>query len=144
MLRLSACPVTIHALLHIADSIAAAGPVWASWAFPMERYCGSLQPAIRSRRFPFASIARYVVDRARLTHIKLSYANASARLRLTADSLDGFYGGVCVRSRSPITTCMSLLLLPILLYPLIVPGSFIQIGAVFCYHHRECVLFNAE
>ncbi|CDO74857.1 hypothetical protein BN946_scf185004.g7 [Trametes cinnabarina] len=34
--RLSACPVTVHALLHITDSIEATGPVWASWAFPME------------------------------------------------------------------------------------------------------------
>lgn len=72
--RLSACPLTIHALLHIADSILKAGPVWASWAYPMERYCGLLQPAIRSRRFPYASINRYVIDHARLQHIKLIYS----------------------------------------------------------------------
>ncbi|KAI8998957.1 hypothetical protein BD414DRAFT_407127 [Trametes punicea] len=71
--RLSGCPLTIHALLHIADSIEMTGPVWTSWAFPMERYCGSLQPAIRNRRFPYSSINRYVLDRARLTHIKLIY-----------------------------------------------------------------------
>ncbi|KAI0671051.1 hypothetical protein C8Q78DRAFT_973583 [Trametes maxima] len=71
--RLPMCTLTIHALLHIADSIKAVGPVWAYWAFPMERYCGSLQPAIQSRRFPYSSINRYVVDRARLTHIKLVY-----------------------------------------------------------------------
>ncbi len=39
----------------------------------MERYCGALQPAIRSRRFPYTSLNRYVLDRARLTHIKLLY-----------------------------------------------------------------------
>lgn len=71
--RLSTCPLTIHALLHIADSILASGPVWTAWAFPMERYCGALQPAIRSRRFPYSSLNRYVVDRARLTQIKLRY-----------------------------------------------------------------------
>ena len=71
--RLSACPLTIHALLHIADSILASGPVWASWAFAMERYCGALQPAIRSRRFPYTSLSHYVLDCARLTHIKLLY-----------------------------------------------------------------------
>lgn len=71
--RLATCPLTVHALLHIADSIEAAGPVWASWAFPMERYCGSLQPAIRSRRFPYASINRYLVDHTRLQLIKLMY-----------------------------------------------------------------------
>ena len=64
---------TVHALLHIADSIRLAGPVWAYWAFPMERYCGSLLPAIKSRRFPYTSLNRYVLDQARLTHIKLLY-----------------------------------------------------------------------
>ncbi|EIN14532.1 hypothetical protein PUNSTDRAFT_59555 [Punctularia strigosozonata HHB-11173 SS5] len=71
--RLSTCPITIHGLLHIADSIRAVGPVWVSWAFPMERYCGSLQPAITSRRFPYASINRYVLNNARLSHIILKY-----------------------------------------------------------------------
>ncbi|KAI0371589.1 hypothetical protein BV20DRAFT_1035223 [Pilatotrama ljubarskyi] len=71
--RLAACPLTIHVLLHIADSILTAGPVWTTWAFPMERYCGTLQPAIRSRRFPYASLNRYVLDHARLTQIKLMY-----------------------------------------------------------------------
>ncbi|RDB22210.1 hypothetical protein Hypma_010657 [Hypsizygus marmoreus] len=71
--RISACPVTIHALLHIADSIKAAGPVWCYWAFPMERYCGKLQPAIRSRRFPFAALDRYVLEEAQLTQIKVIY-----------------------------------------------------------------------
>lgn len=32
--RLSACPVTVHALLHIADSIEEMGPIWTYWAFP--------------------------------------------------------------------------------------------------------------
>ncbi|TBU57391.1 hypothetical protein BD310DRAFT_821590, partial [Dichomitus squalens] len=79
---LSTCPLTIHALLHIADSIRDIGPVWAAWAFPMERYCGSLQPAIRSRRFPYASLNRYVLDKARLDHIKLRYGS-TLRTHLT-------------------------------------------------------------
>ena len=69
--RLPTCPVTIHALLHIADSIEALGPMWAYWAFPMERYCGSLLPAIRSRRFPFPSIDRHVTEVAQITQIKM-------------------------------------------------------------------------
>ncbi|KAG5633602.1 hypothetical protein H0H81_006603 [Sphagnurus paluster] len=71
--RISACPVTVHALLHLADSIKAAGPVWCYWAFPMERYCGKLQPAIRSRRFPFAALDRYVLEEAQISQIKLLY-----------------------------------------------------------------------
>ena len=49
------------------------GPVWAYWAFPMERYCGDVVRNIRSRRFPYASINRYVTLRAQLTHIFLLY-----------------------------------------------------------------------
>ncbi|TDL13665.1 hypothetical protein BD410DRAFT_846724 [Rickenella mellea] len=80
--RISACPLTIHAILHIAESILAAGPVWAYWAFPMERYCATLLPAIKSRRFPFASIDKFVTDTAQLTHIKHIY-NARDELTLT-------------------------------------------------------------
>jgi len=71
--RISACPITIHALLHIADGIKANGPVWCYWAFPTERYCGSLQPAIRSRRFPYASLDRHALEDAQLTQIKIVY-----------------------------------------------------------------------
>ena len=70
---MSTCPVTIHALLHIADSIKTCGPVWCYWAFPMERYCNRLKPAIKSRRFPYAAIDRYVLEDAQLTQIKAIY-----------------------------------------------------------------------
>jgi hypothetical protein len=60
--RLPVCTLTIHGLLHIADSIAALGPPWVYWAFPTERFCGSLLPAVRSRRYPFSNIDRHVYD----------------------------------------------------------------------------------
>ncbi|KIJ65988.1 hypothetical protein HYDPIDRAFT_87730 [Hydnomerulius pinastri MD-312] len=69
--RLATCTVTIHGLLHIADSIEMTGPVWTSWAFPMERFCGRLQPAIKSRRRPDACLAQYIGEEAQLTHIGL-------------------------------------------------------------------------
>ena len=72
-MRVACCPVTVHALLHIASSIRAVGPVWAYWAFPMERFCGDIQPNIRSRRHPYISINKYVTSRAQLTQIKLLY-----------------------------------------------------------------------
>ncbi|EPS95762.1 hypothetical protein FOMPIDRAFT_65211, partial [Fomitopsis schrenkii] len=84
---LSTCSLPIHGLLHVADSIGAAGPVWASWAFPMEHYCGMLKPAIRSRRFPFATLAHYVLDTARLSQVKLIY-NAGEALSLRAPHKD--------------------------------------------------------
>jgi hypothetical protein len=39
----------------------------------MERFCGELQPAIKSRRFPFACIDRYLVSAARLTQLMVRY-----------------------------------------------------------------------
>jgi hypothetical protein len=90
--RLAMCTSTIHALLHIADYIEAAGPVWCTWAFPMERFCGSLQPAIKSRRFPYASIDNYLVDSAHLMIIKLQYDLAD-ELSLRSNPVDK---GVCI------------------------------------------------
>ncbi|KAG8961311.1 hypothetical protein FRC05_006248 [Tulasnella sp. 425] len=49
------------------------GPVWCYWAFPMERFCGSLLPAIKSRRFPYASIDRRVTELSQLYQIKILY-----------------------------------------------------------------------
>jgi hypothetical protein len=95
--RLSTCTLTMHALLHIADSIEAAGPMWAYWAFPMERYCGSLVPAIRSRRFPFPSIDRYVTEVAQLVQIKMNH-HLHEILALRAPKLDVpglFASGAC-------------------------------------------------
>ncbi|EKM79778.1 hypothetical protein AGABI1DRAFT_91151 [Agaricus bisporus var. burnettii JB137-S8] len=71
--RLSACPLTLHALLHIAWGIRIAGPVWTYWAFPMERHCNALLPSIRSRRHPYASISAFVTAMAQLHQIRLKY-----------------------------------------------------------------------
>ncbi|KAL1694099.1 hypothetical protein GGG16DRAFT_47889 [Schizophyllum commune] len=71
--RVSICTINIHALLHIADSIEAMGPVWTYWAFPMERYCGKLQRMMRSRRFPWSNLDAQVLANAQLDHIKLRY-----------------------------------------------------------------------
>ncbi|PBK65077.1 hypothetical protein ARMSODRAFT_989767 [Armillaria solidipes] len=70
---ISTCAVTIHALLHITDSIEAMGPVWCYWAFPMEQYCGKLQPSIRSHRFPYRSLDRFVLESAQLTQLQTLY-----------------------------------------------------------------------
>ncbi|KAK0184583.1 hypothetical protein F5146DRAFT_1169568 [Armillaria mellea] len=75
--RLSTCTLNVHALLHLADNIEALGPVWAYWAFPMEHFCGLLQPAIRSRCYPFASIDQHVISVAHLSQIKIRHACAN-------------------------------------------------------------------
>ncbi|QRV74283.1 Transposase family tnp2 [Ceratobasidium sp. AG-Ba] len=71
--RLRACSLPIHSLLHIADDIEAMGPVWCYWSFPMERFCGFLSRAQKSRRFPFSGIDRRVREIAELGQIKLLY-----------------------------------------------------------------------
>ncbi|KAJ6568807.1 hypothetical protein B0H19DRAFT_1209274 [Mycena capillaripes] len=72
--QMSVCPLTSHALLHIAPGIKFCGP---------ERYCESIQPGIRSRRFPWASIGRYVLEIAQLTQIKALY-NVEQEVSLAA------------------------------------------------------------
>lgn len=57
------------------------GPHWCYWAFPTERFCGSLLPAIKSRRYPFTSIDHRVRDIAQLDQIKLIY-NLTCELNL--------------------------------------------------------------
>ena len=76
----------MHALLHIADGIKACGPVWAYWAFPMERYCAQLQRAVfSSRRHPYATLDKYIFENAMLTHLKLRY-NLFSELSLMPQS----------------------------------------------------------
>ncbi|KAJ6474365.1 hypothetical protein C8R45DRAFT_1160700 [Mycena sanguinolenta] len=73
--------LTVHGLLHIPDSIELAGPQWCYWAYPMERYCGALQPGIRSRRFPYASLDRWVLETAQLAQVGVLY-NITSELKL--------------------------------------------------------------
>lgn len=53
----------------------------------MERYCGTLQPAIKSHRYPFASLDRFIVENAQLTQIKVIY-NKAHELSLLPPSPD--------------------------------------------------------
>src|ERR1700678_2029677 len=71
--QLSTCPLTIHALLHIAWGIRVAGPVWTYWAYPMERHCNTLLQSIKSIRHPYASISSFVTATAQLDQIRLLY-----------------------------------------------------------------------
>ncbi|KAJ7774069.1 hypothetical protein B0H16DRAFT_1713902 [Mycena metata] len=89
--RLPACTLPIHALLHIASNIRTIGPMWCFWAFVMERFCGSLVPAVKSRKFPFASLAHRLRDVAQLNQIKLLYG-LTDELNLSADKEVGETG----------------------------------------------------
>ena len=82
--RVSACPLTIHGLLHIAGGITVVGPAWTYWAYPMERHCNTLLPAIKSRRYPYESINSFVTATAQLNQIQLLY-NLDKELCLDPD-----------------------------------------------------------
>ena len=71
--RLQTCPVNVHYLLHVADSIQYIGPVWCYWAFPMERYCSFIGASVKSRRFPYTNLARRIRDVAQLRVIRDLY-----------------------------------------------------------------------
>ena len=71
--RLQVCTTNIHYLLHIVDSIERMGPVCVYWSYPMERYCSFVGAAVKSRRFPYANIARRLLDVAQLRTIREIY-----------------------------------------------------------------------
>ncbi|KAG9075885.1 hypothetical protein FRC06_009840 [Ceratobasidium sp. 370] len=71
--RLPACPLSIHALLHIPYYIRKTGPLWASWAFVMERFCGCLLPAVKNRVRPYEHLDNYVQRRAQMQIVSKVY-----------------------------------------------------------------------
>jgi len=48
----------LHALLHLVDDIEKNGPLCMNWSFVMERWCGQLLPAIKSKIYPYKSLAK--------------------------------------------------------------------------------------
>ena len=102
--HLSACPLTIHALLHVVDGMEAAGPVWTYWAFPTERFCGRLLPEIRSQRHPFSNIDNFVVASAKLSQIKIMY-NLDEELSLRPRKAEVLHGSFSHPSCTLLSSC---------------------------------------
>jgi hypothetical protein len=71
--RLSTCVLTIHGLLHLCDNIRFCGPVWATWTFWMERYCGYLQASLKSKISPWADLNSRILHKAYLDQIYIFY-----------------------------------------------------------------------
>ena len=65
--------LTIHALLHVADTIETIGPVWTWWSFPIEQQCGRLQRKIKSRKHPYANLDNYILQDTQLKQVKMIY-----------------------------------------------------------------------
>ncbi|KAJ7278027.1 hypothetical protein C8J57DRAFT_1449122 [Mycena rebaudengoi] len=80
--RMSVCPLTIHALLHIAPGIIFCGPVWCYWAFLMERYCDKscilLPPKSPTPPSP-NQISSIAVGLATRCDVKMRAANAAMK-----------------------------------------------------------------
>jgi len=79
--RLPACPLTIHALLHIPDQIRWMGPCWTTWAFPIKRQCRYFQRSIHSRRNPYANMSQHLTDLSQLQQVKILYNLTDEQLR---------------------------------------------------------------
>ncbi len=71
--RLSACLMVVHGLLHLVDDLLYAGPLWATWTFFMERFCGSLKRALRSRSRPWANLDRRAINVAHAHQLIVKY-----------------------------------------------------------------------
>ena len=74
--------LTIHALLHVADTIETIGPVWTWWSFPIERQCGRFQQKIKSRKHPYTNLDNYLLQDAQLKRIKMIYNLSDADLSI--------------------------------------------------------------
>src|SRR6185369_13694638 len=64
--------ISLHYLLHVADSILATGPCWTSWQFLMERLCGMLIPLARSQSSPYENITNNIILHECFNHLKFS------------------------------------------------------------------------
>lgn len=68
--RLPFCLLTVHTWLHVVDYMELSGPVWVFWCFVMERYCGRLLRSVSSRKHPFASVVRRILELGALAAIR--------------------------------------------------------------------------
>lgn len=87
--RLPACLITVHAWLHLVDLIEQSGPLWGYWCWVMERYCSRLLRAVSSRKYPYASLNRRILETQSLLAIHSAFNLQDALPRYTAahDSL---------------------------------------------------------
>lgn len=59
----------MHVWLHVVDYIERTGPMWTYWCWVMERYCGHLTRSIASKKHPYGSLNRRVLDLGTLGNI---------------------------------------------------------------------------
>ena len=85
--RLSACTLTIHGLLHLADGIQECGPVWTMWTFYMERFCGMLQRSLLSHVQPWSNLNKSLLHAIYLEQLGVHY-NLQDELQHVSNRID--------------------------------------------------------
>lgn len=65
--------LTVHVWLHIVDYMEKSGPVWAFWCWVMERFCSRLVRAVTSRKHPYASLNRRILELGTIAAIRSIY-----------------------------------------------------------------------
>jgi hypothetical protein len=70
--RLSACPLTIHALIHIPNDTRNAGPLSRIWEFSTERIMGLVARSVTNKQYPFSQLSKSVkkMEQIKLTAMK--------------------------------------------------------------------------
>jgi len=71
--RLSTCTLTIHGVLHVPKDIRKCGPMWTTWTFLMERFCGFLQAGLRSKTHPWSNLDKRVLHLAYISQLHMKY-----------------------------------------------------------------------
>ncbi|KAG8934651.1 hypothetical protein FRC01_001387 [Tulasnella sp. 417] len=81
--RLPTCLITVHAWLHLVDLMEQSGPLWGYWCWVMERYCSRLLRAVSSRKFPYTSLNRRILDTQTLLALRNAHELQEALPRYT-------------------------------------------------------------
>jgi len=71
--RLPACPLTIHAFIHIPNDTRNAGPLSRIWEFVTERIMGLIGRSIKSKRYPFSQLAKSMKKMEQLKLVAMKY-----------------------------------------------------------------------
>ncbi|KAG8942831.1 hypothetical protein FRC04_003462 [Tulasnella sp. 424] len=71
--RLPTCVQTVHTWLHLVDIMEQSGLLWSYWCWVMERFCGKLVRAVSSRKYPYSSLNRRILELQTLHAIRHAY-----------------------------------------------------------------------
>jgi hypothetical protein len=71
--RISTCPLTMHAIIHLVSSTRHAGPLSCIWEYITERFMGKIARSIKSRQYPFSQLAETVKKGEQIKVLAIKY-----------------------------------------------------------------------